>query len=61
MARKADEADNFVFVQVTEQEHRIYGKCHADFAWWDKIYLALEGISHGVKESGSCFSTFEII
>jgi hypothetical protein len=28
MARKVDEAANYVFVQLIEQEPDIYGKCH---------------------------------
>jgi hypothetical protein len=40
MTRKVDEAANFVFVQLIEQERFIYDKCHADFARQDKIDLA---------------------
>jgi hypothetical protein len=32
MARKVDEADNFVFVPLIEQEPRIYDKRHPDYA-----------------------------
>jgi hypothetical protein len=32
MARKVDEAANFVFVQLIEQEPGIYDKRHADYA-----------------------------
>jgi hypothetical protein len=32
MARKVDEATNFVFVQLIEQEPDTYDKCHADYA-----------------------------
>jgi hypothetical protein len=39
MARKVDEAANFVFAQLIEQ-HDIYDKCHADYARRDKIDLA---------------------
>jgi hypothetical protein len=42
MARKVDEAANFVSVQLIEQEPGIYNKCHADYARQDKIDLALE-------------------
>jgi hypothetical protein len=40
MARKVDEAANFVFVQLIEQEPGIYDKCHANYARQDKIDLA---------------------
>jgi hypothetical protein len=40
MAWKVDEAANFVFVQIIEQEPGIYDKRHADCARWDKIGLA---------------------
>ena len=53
MARKVDEAVNFVFVQLIEQEPGIYDKRHPDYARCDKIDLALERISHEMKESGS--------
>jgi hypothetical protein len=53
VARKVDEAANFVFVQLTEQEPGIYDKRHSDYARWDKIDLAWEIISHETKESGS--------
>jgi hypothetical protein len=36
MARKVDEAVNYVFVPLTEQESGVY-KCHADYARHDKI------------------------
>jgi hypothetical protein len=61
MARNTDEAANFVFVQLTEQKTGIYDKCHADYARWNKIYLVWEGISHEMKEYGSCLSFFETI
>jgi hypothetical protein len=32
MARKVDEAANFVFVQLTEQDPGIYDKRHPDYA-----------------------------
>jgi hypothetical protein len=53
MSRKVDEADNFVFAQLNEQEPCIYDKCHADYARRDKIEWAWERISHEMKESRS--------
>jgi hypothetical protein len=53
MARKVDDAANFVYVQLTEQKSGTDDKCQADYARRDKIYLALEIISHELKESGS--------
>jgi hypothetical protein len=53
MARRVDEAANFVFVHLIEQEPGIYDKCHADYATQDKIDLAWEIISHETKKSGS--------
>jgi hypothetical protein len=61
MAEKADEAANFVSVQLIEQEPGIYGKSHADSARRDNIDLAWEGISDEMKESGSWLSSFETI
>jgi hypothetical protein len=40
MAQKVDEAANFVFMQLIEQETGIYDKCHPDDARQDKIDLA---------------------
>jgi hypothetical protein len=60
MARKVDEAANFVFVQLIYQKPGIYGKCHADYARQDNIDLAWERISDETKESGSCLRSFEI-
>jgi hypothetical protein len=54
MARKVDEAANFVFVQLIEQEPAIYDKRHADYARRDKIDLAWERVSHEMVESGMC-------
>jgi hypothetical protein len=48
MARKVDEAANFVFMLLIEQEPRIYDP---DYARQDKIDLAWERISHETKES----------
>jgi hypothetical protein len=59
MARKVDEAANFVFVQLIEQEPGIYVECHADYALQDKIFLAWERSSHEMKESGSWLSSLE--
>jgi hypothetical protein len=61
IARKVDEAANFVFVQLTEQEPGIYDKCYADYARQDRKDLAWERISHETKESGSWLSSFETI
>jgi hypothetical protein len=61
MAQKVDEAANFVFVQLIEQEPGIYDKCHTDCAKQDKINLSWERISHEMKESGSWLSSFEAI
>ncbi|PNF36258.1 hypothetical protein B7P43_G08473 [Cryptotermes secundus] len=51
MARKADKVDNFVFVQLIEQEPGIYDKCHPNYGRRDKVDLAWERISHEMKES----------
>jgi hypothetical protein len=61
IARKVDEAANFVFVQLIEEEPGIYGKCHSDYARLDKIDLAWERIPDESKESGSRLSSFERI
>jgi hypothetical protein len=63
VARKVDEAANFVFcflffLQLTEQEPGIYDKRHTDYAMRDKIDFAWERISHET-ESGSRLSSFE--
>jgi hypothetical protein len=42
MAQKIDEAANFVFVQLTEQEPGTYDKCHPDYATRDNIHLVSE-------------------
>jgi hypothetical protein len=52
MARKVDEAANFVFVQLIEQESGVYDKSHPDYSRRDKIDLVWERISHEMKESG---------
>jgi hypothetical protein len=44
MARKVDEAANFVFGQLIEQKRGAYDKCCSDYAWRDKIDLAWERI-----------------
>jgi uncharacterized protein (DUF2267 family) len=41
MAQNVDEAANFVFVQLTEQEPGIYDKCHADCATREKNRFGL--------------------
>jgi hypothetical protein len=61
MAQKIDEAANFVFVQLTEQEPGTYDKCHPDCATRDNIHLASERISREMKESGSWLSSSETI
>jgi hypothetical protein len=44
MARMADEASNFVFVQLIKQEPSIYDKSHPDYAKRDKADLAWKKI-----------------
>jgi hypothetical protein len=62
MARKFDEAANFVFVHLIEQEPvGIYDKRHPDYAIQDKIDLVWERISHVMKESGSRLSSYKTI
>jgi hypothetical protein len=63
MARKVDEAANFVFVQLIEQEPGIYvyDKRHLDYARRDKLDLTWERISREIKESGSTLSSCETI
>jgi hypothetical protein len=39
MARKVDEAANFVSVQLTEQEPGVYDKRHPDYVKWGNINL----------------------
>jgi hypothetical protein len=46
-------------MQLIEQEPGMYDKCYADYARQDKIDLALERISHEMKESESCSGSFE--
>jgi hypothetical protein len=46
MARKADEASNFVFIQFIEQAPSVYDKSQPDYARLDKVDFALERISH---------------
>jgi hypothetical protein len=58
MAWKADEATNFVFVQLIEQHPGIYAKRHPDYARRDKIDLAWKRISHEMKESGVYTHTY---
>jgi hypothetical protein len=61
MARKVDEADDFVFVQLFDQEPGIYDKCHADCARQDEINLAWERTSHEAKESRAWLNSVETI
>jgi hypothetical protein len=49
MARQFDEAANFVFVQLIEQEPGTYDKGHSDFARQDKMDLGWDRIYHGMK------------
>jgi hypothetical protein len=58
MARDVEEAANFVFVQLIEQEPSICDKRHPDYARRDKINLAWERISHDMKESGMCVNVY---
>jgi hypothetical protein len=58
MARKVDEAANFVLVQLIEQEPGICDKCHPNYARRDKVDLAWEKISHEMKESGMCIYVY---
>jgi hypothetical protein len=46
MARKVDEAANFVFVQLIEREPGMYDKSHPDCARQDRIDLVWERISY---------------
>jgi hypothetical protein len=61
MARRVDEAVNFVFVQLIEQEPGMYDKRHSDYARQDQIDLAWERFFHETKESKSWLSSFETI
>jgi hypothetical protein len=56
MGLKVDEAANFVFVQLNEQEQR-----HPHYARQDKINLIWGRIFHETKESGSMLRSFETI
>jgi inosine/xanthosine triphosphate pyrophosphatase family protein len=61
MVQKVDEAANFVFVQLIEQEPGMYDKRHPEYTRQDKTNLASERISHETEESGSRLSSFETI
>jgi hypothetical protein len=52
MSRKFDEAANFVFVQLIEQEPGLYDKCHANYSRQDKIDLRDIGFSDFIHRSG---------
>jgi hypothetical protein len=54
MIGMADEASNFAFMQLIEQEPSIYDKSHPDYARRDKVDLAWEIFSHKMNESGMC-------
>jgi hypothetical protein len=58
-ARNVDEAANFVFVQLIEQQPGIYDKRHPDYARQDKVDLSWERIPHGTKQSESWLIFFE--
>jgi hypothetical protein len=58
MARKVDEASNFVFVQLIEQEPGIYDKCHPDYTRRDKRDSAWKRISREMNESGMYIYVF---
>jgi hypothetical protein len=60
VARKIDEAANFVFVQLIEQEHGIYGRRHTDYARRNKIDLAWGTISHETNKTGMCYTCIYI-
>jgi hypothetical protein len=49
MARKVDEASNFVHVQLIEKVPGKYDKRHPDYARRDKVDLYWEKISHEMK------------
>jgi hypothetical protein len=53
VVRKVDEAANFLFAQLIEQEPGIYDKGYPDYARQDKIDLAWKRISLETKESRS--------
>jgi hypothetical protein len=61
MARKVDEAANFAFLHLVEQDPGIYDKRHPGYARQDKIDLTWERISHETKESGFWLSSFETV
>jgi hypothetical protein len=61
MSQNVDEAANFVFVQLLEQESGIYDKRHPDSAMQNKIDLTWERISRETKKSGSWLGSFETI
>jgi hypothetical protein len=56
-----DEAANFIFVQLSEQEPGIYDKRYPEYARQDKMDLTWERISHETKDSESWLSSFETI
>jgi hypothetical protein len=51
MTRKVDEAANFVFVHLIEQEPGLYDKSHTDYSRRGKVDLVWERISHKIKMS----------
>jgi hypothetical protein len=59
MSRKVDEAANFVFIQLIEQEPGLYEKRQPDYARQHKIDIAWERISQ--ETVGSRLSSYETI
>jgi hypothetical protein len=58
IAWKVEEAANFVFIQLIEQEPAIHDKHHADYAMQDNIDLTWERISRRMEESGMCVCVY---
>jgi hypothetical protein len=56
-ARKVDEAANFVFMQLNEQQSGIYAKRQPDCATKGKTDLAWERISHETSLDPGYFET----
>jgi hypothetical protein len=49
VAQKVDEAANFGFMHLIEQEPSIYDKCHPGYARWDKTDLTCGRIYHEME------------
>jgi hypothetical protein len=58
MARKVEEAANFVSMQLIEPDPGIYDKRHPDYAKRNKIHLAWEIISHEMNECRICLYVY---